>query len=741
MKKVTLGSLWVMMAVLACACGGFQNNRLGTLSLRLSLDTIVSPPKNMTGQGRGPGKSLTPAEPWTPSRYAISGSGPGGAEFALESAETSAETKLVPGEWNIVVRAISTGGKGVASGTSRCILQPGRTTATRVILLPLEGTGDLALSIVKNFEIPAGGRISGTLDYRGLPGHPAPSSPSPLPIDIPAEQTSVSFPGIKAGHYMVSLKLSDSDDVIAGGIVETILVMAGFLTEGTCPITMGSPGLEFSLLPLPFSPLPPPFLSVSHIVSQNHSFLPLAISRSAESGGGETPGRWFVNGVEIGSGVRLAGNLGLFPPNTLVFPPDSASDPSLSLLRADYVESSGSSFQTGSAGVTARAGKSLEAGSYGWRGSYDCASAAGPALHESSSPFSAGTGAPYAVKAVAGSPSGLVAAAGLDKEGAIHAFAAGYGAELDLLASPGTSTLPIDASWIRLWRDEIRIGGSAKNADRLAVSKDGGFIAAASSVSSWLRVYALDTDGRIIGSYDQTSSTPNLGDFSNIKALCFSEDGKRLYAAANSPEAVYSFDVGRSGVSFASRLALERVTASSLMLQDLKVTASGMIAVTSREASRVYIVRDQASLSLEAIVEKEADGSGPDNPTSIAVSTEGDAFYVLCDGETVLCLARDNPSSSYTQASVFPIPAIAKNSSFLNAGKNPDGTPDILLVSGGPALVFIEMGLDRLPVELNSLSPPVGDETGIASANGACFVRGAFVLAGGPAAVLSVFGS
>ena len=739
MKKVTLGLLWAAAAFLACACGGFQNNRLGTLSLRLSLDTVAPPPKDATGRGHS--KSLTPAEPWNPSRYAISGSGPGGAEFTLESVETSAETKLVPGEWNIAVRALSTGGKEVASGTSSCILQPGRTTSTRVILLPLEGTGDLALSIVKNFEIPAGGRISGTLDYKGLPGHPAPSSPSPLPIDIPAEQTSITFQGIRAGHYTVSLRLSDSDDVIAGGVVETILVMAGFLTEGTCPITMGSPGLGFSILPLPFSPLPPPFLSVSHIVSQNHSFLPLAISRSAEFGGGETPGRWFVNGLEIGSGVRLTGNLGLLPPNTLVFPPDSAADPAVSLLRADYVESSGSSFQTGSAGITAKAGKSLETGSYGWRGSYDYASAAGPALHESASAFSTGTGVPYAVKAVAGSPSGLVAATGLDKEGAVHAFAAGYGADLELLAGSGTSTLPIDASWIRLWRDEIKIGGSAKNADRLAISKDGGFIAAASSVSNWLRVYALDTDGKIIGSFDQTSSAPNLGDFSNIKALCFSEDGRRLYAAANSPEAVYSFDVGRSGVSFASRLALERVTASSLMLQDLKVTVSGMIAVTSREASRLYFIRDQGGLSLEAIEGKAADGSGPNNPSSIAVSTEGDAFYVLCDGDRILCFAWDNPSSSYIQASAFSLPAIAKDSSFLNAGKNPDGTPDILLASGGPALVFIEMDPDHLPVEFNSLSPPSGDETGIASANGACFVRGAFVLAGGPAAVLSVFGS
>lgn len=742
MKKIILGLMWAAAAALVCACAGFQNNRLGTLELKLSLETGAAQAKDALGRPMAGGsKSITPSEPWHPSRYVISGTGPGGAEFSIESAETSTETKLVPGEWSITVHAFSGAGKEVASGTSLCVLQPGRTTATRIILFPIEGTGDLTLTIVKNFQIPSGGRISGTLNYKGLPGSTAASGQAPLPIDIPAEQTSIVFQGIPAGHYTIALKLSDSDEIVAGGLVETILVMAGFLTEGTCTIVMGSPLVDLSTVLFPSSPLPAPLLSANHTVSENHAFLPLAVSRSEGFAGEEMTRQWFVNGEEIGPGVRLIGNLGILPPNTMVFPPDSSFVSPVSTIRADYVEESGESFQTGSAGLLARIGKSIESGTYGWRTSYDYSSAAGPALHESASSFNTGAGVSYTVKAIAGSPSGLIAVAGLDKDGAMHAFAAGYGAVLDPLAGTGASTLSIDASWIKLWRDEIKIGGASKNADRLAISKDGAFIAAASSVSTWLRVYALDIDGNILSSFDLTSSVPNLGEFSNIKALCFSEDGKTLYAAANSPEAVYSFNIDRAGVSFASMIALQRVTGASLMMQDLKVTASGAIVATSRDASRIYLIGDSGSLSLEGIIEKATDGSGPNNPSSIAVSTEGDAFYVLCSGNRGICFARDNPSSSYAQAASFSLPANAESSSCLSAGKNPGGTAEILFASGGTNIAFIEMGTDRLPFRYDSLAPLPADETGIASANGACFVRGAFILAGGSAGKVSVFGS
>ena len=742
MKNKILVVPWVLAATaLACACTGFQNNRLGTLALKLSLDTVASLPKNVPGQKNGGMKSITPAEPWNPSRYAISGAGPGGAEFSVESSKTSSEIKLVPGEWSITVHAFSSVQKEVASGTSLCILQPGRTTASQIVLLPLEGTGDLTLSISKNFEIPAGGRISGELEYKGLPGHPASSGQDPLPIDIPAEQTSITFQGIPAGHYTAVVKLSDSEGMIAGGFAETILVMAGFLTEGTCTITMGSPLIGVTTLPFPSSPLPTPMLSVNYTTSKYHAFLPLAVSRHTGIEDEEIARRWFINGEDMGYGVKVTGNFGKLPSSTVVFPPHTEFSCPVSLMRTDYVEEAAETFQTGSASLLANIGSPIEDGNYAWRASYDYASASGPALHESASSFNCGTNAPFMVKAVAGSPSGLIVASGLDKEGAIHAFAAGYGAELDPATSIEISTLSIDAAWIRLWRDEIKIGGTIKNADRLAISDNGDFIAAASSVSNWLRVYALDVDGNILDFFDLTSSTPNMGDFSNIKALCFSEDGSKLYAAANSPEAVYSFAIDRSGVSFASRLALERVTTSSLMLQDLKVTCSGMIAATSRDASRVYLIKDESGLSLETTAARAADGSGPYYPSSIAVSTEGDALYVLCNGDRVICFARENPSSPYAQVSAFSLPLAAEGSSCLNAGKNQGETPDILFASGGPNLAFMEMGIDRTPSNCNSLAPLPENETGIAAANGAGFVRGAFVLAGGSTGKVSVFGA
>jgi len=742
MKGKTFGTLLVTTTVfLACACTGFQNNRQATLEFVLNVETNVSRTKETFGKKLSSMKSITPSEPWHPSRYAISGTGPGGAEFSIESSESKAETKLVPGEWNIVVHAFSSGAKEVASGTSHCVLQPGRKTAANITLSPIEGTGDLSLSIVKNMEVPTGGRIFGTLAYKGLPGHKEVPIQDPLPIDVPAEQTSIAFQGIPAGQYTIVLKLSDSEGMVAGGLAETILVMAGFQTAGSCTITMGSPLIGFSdFLFLP-SPLPTPLLSVNYATSKYHAFQPLAISRSIGFEDGEITRKWFINGDEMGTAARITGNFGMLPPNTYVFPPHTEFYCPVSLMRADYVEESSKSFQTGSTSLLANIGNPIENGEYAWHATYDYSSAAGPALHESASAFNAGTNAPYAVKAIAGSPSGLIVVSGMDKEGTIHAFAAGYGADLDPLSGYDITTLSIDAAWIKLWRDEIKIGGVSKNADRLAISKDGSFIAAASSVSNWLRVYALDVDGNILSCFDLTSSSPNMENYSNIKALCFSEDSQTLYAAANSPEAIYSFRVGQDGVDVLSRLALQRVTDESLMLQDLKVTASGTIVATSRDASRVYYIGDSGSLTLETIVEKAVDGSGPYNPSSIAISTDGDAFYVLCNGDRVICFARDTPSASYSQVASFFLSADTEDSSCLSAGKNTGETVDILFVSGGPNIEFIEMGSDRRPTSHTPLAPLAGNETGIAEANGACFIRGAFILSGGSSGKVSVFGS
>lgn len=741
MKK-TISRIILFLPVLAlvCACAGFQNNRLGTLSLKLRLEADPSSGKALDPQG-GLGY-INPAEDWEPVRFAVSGAGPGGATFSQENGQRSFEAKLVPGEWTITARAFSSGNKEVASGTASCFLQPGRTTSASVTLYPLEGTGDLEVALAKNLELPPGGRIVGSLVYKGLPGRPAPASPTVFQVDIPAEQTSLSFQGIPAGYYALALSLKASDGVVSGGAVATVMIMAGFLSAGGCTINMGMPVADISASVYPSDPLPPPFLSVGHSYSPFHGFAPLAVSRCGVPSSESVKRTWYVNGEPAGEASRLVGDSGLLPEGTYAFPQSSLLLP-LSYSRIDLVEESAESFRSGSASVALGVSPASEALDGGIRGTYDYMAALSPSLQGFASTYDRGKGSPYEVRAAAASPSGLIVVSGMDELGAIHAFAAGYGAGLDPVPPSGAATLSIDASWMRLWRDKIKVGSSFRAADRLAVSDDGRFVAAASSASDWLWLCALGADGSWLGSYSLTSASGgDLADLDSVKALCFSADSNRLYAATVSGGTVFAFDVGGSGMSLASHVHLSLTAEGGIPSPaDLKVTESGTIVVSADGPSRLYLLSDDAILHESEFLQGASNGPEPYHPTALAVSAEGDAFYALCNEDRIVCLSRLDPYLPYLPVSAFSLPAEAEGALWIAAGKSLGGINETILVVGGEAAEFFEIDAGRAIVASRPISPSSGDPAGIGEANGLCFARGAFILSGGDSGLVSVLGS
>jgi len=744
MKRILSRIILLMPGfVLVLACTGFQHNRLGTLALRVRLDNGLELARSTAPAGSRSAKSITPVESWNPTLCRLSGTGPGGATFSREMDRgTGIEEKLVPGEWTIAVRAMTSGGKEVASGTSTCFLQPGRATDVTIVLYPLEGSGGLSVTITTNLALPPGGRLSGNLVHRGLPGHPAPATPTVLPIEAPITQTSLSFEDIPAGHYALTLKLIDSDGIVSGGCADTVLVLAGFLSEGTCRIDIGEPLGGFYTEIYPAFPLDPPILSVQHVVSSAHPLTPLAIPRYGPEAGEEMKRTWYFNGMEVGEALRLVGDRGLLPEGALVIPPDSFYV-QVSRMRFDMVEESVSSLRAGSASVILDSVCGNDFEHCGWRGSYDYASALSAALHEDSTPFGKGSGAKFAAKAVATAPNGLIIVSGLDEEGALHAFAAGYGAGLDPPPPSGASVLPIDASWVRLWRDRIRIGSTYRNADRLAVSDDGRYFAAASSASDWLFVGSLDDQGRPLDAYSLTSSAGEaLADMRNLRALRFSPEGNRLYAAANTAGAVFAFDISQQGISLASRLTLSRPEgASGLSLQDLEVTKSGALIVTAADVSRLYFLTDEGGLSETGFIQGASGGADPWKPGALAISPEGDAFHVLCDGARILCYERRDGISPYSQASSFTLTEPTEGAFLMDTGYPLSGGAEMIFVAGGEEAGFLETGAGRSIVTSRSICAESDSPTGLSTATGLCFTRGAFILSGGSSGIVSVFGA
>jgi len=743
MKRTILPIICFISALsLVCACAGFQDGRLGTLAAKLKLDIGLPAAKSAMGRGDGEpepaNRVIRPTEPWAPVRFIISGTGPGGAEFSEEGSEAGLETRLVPGQWAITVRAFSADGKEVAEGGAECLLQPGRTTAITITLYPIEGVGDVSLTIAKSFELPAGARIAGSLVYKGLPGRPAPSSPTVLPVDIPAEQASLAFVGIPAGHYALVLTLLASDGVVSGGCALTILVVAGFQTTGSCSIEMGMPMNYLTADIYPASQLSPPLLSVKHVFSDSRKAIPIAIPTYEPSPGETMERTWYANGEEAGSAVRIIGDRGLLPEGSLAFPPSSLPY-QVSLVRADLVEASNASCRSGSAGVVLEAGPANDSGNWGWRASYDYSAALSPPLHDAGSPFSAGTGNSYSARAVAAAPSGLILVSGLDDDGALHAFAAGYGAELDPASAGGGGLVSIDASWVRLWRDRIRINSGYKTADRLAISADGHFVAAASSSSNWLRLSVLGESGQLLRSFPL--SNVDAG-FANLKSLCFSPDGEKLYVAADSSDSIYAFDVSDDAFAPSGSLSLTKTEASEeLSLQDLKITSSGAIIVTAKEASRIYVLSDEAKLAEQAILQGGSGGAAPHKPASLAISPDGDAFYALCDGGEIVCFSRSLGSSSYESVSSFMLPAEMEGADSIASGKSLGGMTETLFAAGGGNVALFELDAGRNLVASYPIATEFWDLIGTANPEGLCFTRGAFIVAGGSSGIVSVFGT
>jgi hypothetical protein len=725
--------LILLLFPLLFACTPPTQAKLGVLSLRFGSEYAAAMEARALADTGG--RSLTPGEPWQAARFAVQGSGPDGNTISLESAESGATAKVVPGTWNIVVNAYTASGKETGSGSCSLILKPSQTTQATIQILPLAGTGNISLGLERNMAVPAGSTLSGTLTHLGLPGRPEEGIAAARAVSIPADQPGIVFENVPAGHYSLVMSLKDDAGMVVGGVAETLFVMKGFLTSGTCRFVMGTPELDLATEIMPAGPLDSPIMSVSHRVPEMAPFLPLALT-SIKAPDSATLTAWYLNGESLGASSSLVNNYGFLPSNTVVAPISSTSY-GVSLARLDYVEQSASG-RSGSASVLLEMHDGPMMAPVSWRASYDYIAAMGPSLLGSAYPRDAGAQAQASVRAVAASQAGIVVVSGLDEDGAIHAFAAGYGAEMRLSDS-SLVTLPIDLSWMRMWRDEIVIDGSSKSADRLAVTTDGRFIAAANSASNWLRLYALDASGGIAGTFNYKAEVGDL-EFSDIRALGFSGDGTRLYALSNGRDGVFGFDVSASGIVRRDKVMFDAEGSQTLTMRDLVVTSSGAIVASAEATSTLYVLTDSGGLALSDTIVYQTGGPGGAKPASLACRGSGDSFYALCDSSKIVVYGRPDPQSAYQAAGEFLLDANMSGADYIAAGKSPILSDEMVCVLGGLKLGFIIPNPALTGFSKYTVTPDAGNEAGISTGVDLAYLNGAFILAGGTSGIVSVFG-
>jgi WD40 repeat protein len=687
--------------------------------------------------GDSQGKSLEPMDSWAPVRYSIAGTGPGGQTFSISSLTQSVETKLLPGDWLIEVKAYSESDIEVGIGSTTCTLLPSKRVTGQITLYPIRGTGSIELVIHNSLQTQTGSRVVGTLEYKGIAGPGGLPTQETLNIDIPVSQSIVSFPSVQAGYYLVNLKHIDIEGTAVGGTVDTILVVAGYLTGGTCVLVMGDPQIGLSTIVHPYSTLPLPIMSAPHVASSDHLPRPLAISTYTGSSGEGITRNWYNNGVLLGSALPIVDSQGVLGSSSFTSPQIAAMG-GISVAKIDFIEESLSDVRSGAGGVVYYLNNGNNADGFAWLASYDYRSTMCPPVHVNGSFLNSdGTGSSYPAKVVAGSPSGVIAIGGLDEEGALNVFHSSY--EAISTSEGGNVPMPLETSWLRLWRDKLRIGGVIKNFDRLAVSDSGTLIAGASSSSNWIKLYVLNERGCIVSSAECVASVSTTPDLQYVRALQFSADGQKLFALSNTTKSVIVFNISQGTLIYERTVQLS--TASSISAQDMKRLKNGDLVVTASETSQVFILRDNGSgLALIQTLDRPGVGTILYRPSSIVISEIGDAFYVLNDSTKILCFERQG-SDPFAAVQSFTLPASIGSAKVLaTGGIDPADGREFLFSAGGLAAGFFTIESNRSLGSTASLAPNATFSDGIPTGDSACTVGGTIILGGGTVGVVSVFG-
>ncbi len=717
----------LFLAVFLSGCPAPNGPASSRLEIRFGFDIMENP--GGKGAGRMAPRIVKPDDSWMPSKYFITGNGPAGEVFEREVSGTSLSLDLAPGEWTIRVDALNDQSKTVASGSSTVTLGAGRRTQIAIELRPVEGTGLVILSFTRNYPAMPGGRITGRLEPRvdssftgGTTG-----GLQPILIDIPGNSETLELGQVAAGYYLLTLTIEDGQGTI-GGLADTVLVLSGFETRGTCVFELGAPEFDVDLSLDPVDPLEEPVLFARTTVNRSLPFTATSMGTLNDQ-----VLEWFVNG-RASPGVVVPGTAGGIPGMRQYSV--EVLDPGLlpSRVRIDTITRDPVSGRCGAGTSTVDFISGPVSGGWAWRSKYSHTAATGPSIHGKGRIDNSGSGESRSVRAIAAAGSrGITLVAGLDADAAIHAF-----------HPDGSGGL------IRLWREIVKVNGTTRTVDRLAVAADGRAAAAANSSSTWLRIYLTDASGAIRSTHDFLGVKNTTMDFSSIRSLVFSADSRRLYVLANSPEAVFVFDIDHEEggtCSLEERIDLQalRSGTSSMSVQDIDISQDGTVCVSASGESRLLLfTRIAEAHTLVQSIDRAFAGASMYKPGSLRMTADGKHLYVLCDGSRIAHFSRESTSVSFGAPAFVALPSAATDAVSLAIGcTSHDGgsteAKDVVAITGGAAIALF----DR-EASTGSLGSPVSihagavESYGIRDALDSSFAGSSLLVAGGMSASFGI---
>ncbi len=249
-------------------------------------------------------KTVVPDIDMKVDRYSVSGTGPDGATFSVETRETSLEvTDLASGEWNITVDALNAAGIIIQKGSVISLLDPGAPRAVTVAIAPLAGYGSVDISLTwPAAEVANPAIVAKLVPYSG--------SEIPLTFTISSGTANVVNKTIPAGYYTLTLKLNDAEH-LAMGTVEVVRVVQDAVTDANFAFTniTKAPGsISVQINPSNYDPIPVD-------IPDHFADLPITTSKTvtctAETDGANTVAVWYLNGQMKDTDPNFAVGTGL----------------------------------------------------------------------------------------------------------------------------------------------------------------------------------------------------------------------------------------------------------------------------------------------------------------------------------------------------------------------------------------------------------------------------------------------
>jgi 6-phosphogluconolactonase (cycloisomerase 2 family) len=280
------GLLAVLFLLLAAGCSPDATHATASLNLRL-----ISP-----GDGS---RTLLPQTGTEVAYYTVSGSGPEGSDFSLESA---ARTLIIPalevGSWDITASGWNAGGRRLYTGSTEFTLDPDHTDLT-LTLAEYYGTGSLAVTVTWDQTKVFSPRFDLFL---------TPEDGTEEEVEAVISAGSAAYESsLDAGTYLLRGILYSSDEP-QGGFVETVRIADSDLTGGTIVIDLDL--LQSDLSALIIDPFRSPVegtitgIAASVILSDSLSaaFIPDNITDEESASLYVT---WYLNGIPAGTGTTL----------------------------------------------------------------------------------------------------------------------------------------------------------------------------------------------------------------------------------------------------------------------------------------------------------------------------------------------------------------------------------------------------------------------------------------------------